>query len=359
MRATDLNGKFSESAGLGIKQLHEDIQDDDDGIVFGYSSMSQALEDIPIRKRRVSQATASSALTLKTSIESIRETETDEGDDIESIPRSRLSQGGWSSAEPSTVPLPTTQRKLHDQYLYIKMSLHPLTLSKYIASEPPKSTDVYPIRHCFHSNVSAKILLAILDGIDYLHSQRIVHRDLKPANIFLSIQEGRCPSLTGSVNVTSCSECPAATPSGNFYITPCIGDFGLIAEIRDDHLPKNEPVPSEKFTYKPSPLAELAPKPVGTQFYRPPAMPSREPYICEKLDVFSLGVMAFELVNQFTTGFERVDLLGRLNKGNLPLAFEHHPFARGVKGMTRLDRDERWDCKKVRKWLEDLLKNER
>ena len=177
-----------------------------------------------------------------------------------------------------------------------------------------------------------------------------MHRDLKPANIFLSVHEGRSPSLTGSVNIRSCSECPKSSGVEDIYITPCIGDFGLIAEIKD------ESVTSDQATFKPSPLATLAPKPVGTQFYRPSVMPKTEPYICEKLDVFSLGVIAFELVNKFTTGFERVDLLGKLNRGNIPAWFENHQFSRGVQGMTRLDRDQRWSCKQAREWLEELLK---
>jgi hypothetical protein len=62
----------------------------------------------------------------------------------------------------------------------------------------------------------------------------------------------------------------------SIYITPCIGDFGLIAEL--------ENTAAGEQAFEPSLLATLQPKPVGTHFYRPASMPKVAPIICQKLD---------------------------------------------------------------------------
>lgn len=65
--------------------------------------------------------------------------------------------------------------------LHMQMSLHPMTLADFLA--PPtimgfEGEVVPPLQHCFHSQPSINILLAILEGLDYLHNEGIVVRTL-------------------------------------------------------------------------------------------------------------------------------------------------------------------------------------
>jgi translation initiation factor 2-alpha kinase 3 len=82
---------------------------------------------------------------------------------------------------------------------------------------------------------------------------------------------------------------------------------------------------------------------VGTEFYRPPANTDDsdtpgyfdEYKIDEKLDVFSLGVILFELVYQLNTKMERQLVLNQLTRGSISFPDD---FASKVDhGETKLD----------------------
>ena len=89
----------------------------------------------------------------------------------------------------------------------------------------------------------------------------------------------------------------------------------------------------------------------GTRFYYPVS----SGVICPKLDVYSLGVIAFELVYQFGTKSERSIVLDRLGKGIFPKEFETHEMADGIIRMLCTTREERWSCSDVRKWLRTII----
>ena len=140
--------------------------------------------------------------------------------------------------------------------------------------------DIAKLRHCFHPKISLQILQKILKGVQYLHVQNVVHRDLKPANVFLSIyQSSFRPS--GCVDISTCKEC-GWREQKFVYVNPRIGDFGLVTTLaQPDALPP-----------------QVASRAVGTEFYRPPVSSGIS---SEKLDVFALGVIAFELLHRFDT----------------------------------------------------------
>jgi translation initiation factor 2-alpha kinase 3 len=231
------------------------------------------------------------------------------------------------------------QRKL-DILLFIKMDFYPMSLEKFIL---PEAREV-KVKHCFHTPTATRILGAILDGVEYIHSEGIVHRDLKPSNILLSVDHGpKKPSFSSAVEITRCPECANNPESKQIFITPHIGDFGLAVEMR--RAPRDAPrTPQGGYAFESTERA-----PAGSKYYLPP---TDADIICPKLDVYSLGVIALELFYRLDTKSERAVVLQELKDGIIPSKFATHKMASGIKGMTFGERDDRWDCATIRKWLE-------
>jgi eukaryotic translation initiation factor 2-alpha kinase 3 len=287
--------------------------------------------------------------------------------------------------------------------LCLQMSLHQLNLASYLSPEPPSTAPSLDplhksahIRHCFHLKPSLSIFLGILSGVQYLHSAGIVHRDLKPANIFLSED----PILRPGFVDASCLACPQQYSR---YLNARIGDFGLVGNTTEEL----------------SAAACASDKVVGTELYRPPRtqIPTSSSsdggdangkdlansvytasMVNEKIDVFALGVLLFELLWRFDTKTERFVVLNALTRsGTLPVNFggiiEHansdstaHVWSEGsegdlgpagvdtanreqrqqtyelgdmiarcIAGMVQSNPTDRWDCTRVKECIERLL----
>lgn len=170
--------------------------------------------------------------------------------------------------------------------VHMQMALYPMTLTDFLSSDTSSSTKVPPLVHCFHLKPSVRILLAILDGIAYLHQNQIVHRDLKPGNIFLAPScSSRLPD--GSVDLSLCDDCDKHGNADPISLKVRIGDFGLVtalATARDENSGEGP---------------ESSKSPVGTELYNPPdgvrgtASPA--------LDIYAAGIVAVELLCPFGT----------------------------------------------------------
>ena len=287
--------------------------------------------------------------------------------------------------------------------LCLQMSLHQLNLAGYLSPEPPPTApSLDPLhksahtRHCFHLKPSLSIFLGILSGVQYLHSAGVVHRDLKPANIFLSEDSILRPGFVDA----SCFACPQQYSR---YLNARIGDFGLVGNITEEL----------------SAAACTLDKVVGTELYRPPQTQVLTSSVSdgdgtkgkdlvnsvyaasmvnEKIDVFALGVLLFELLWRFDTKTERFVVLNALTRsGTLPADFgriieyansgstahvrseggegdlgpagvdaAHQEqrqrtyelgdmIARCIAGMVHSDPADRWDCARVKECVERLL----
>lgn len=172
----------------------------------------------------------------------------------------------------------TTDRVLA---IHLQMGLYPLTLADFLLSRSSMPTgEGVPLAHCFHLQASLAILVALLDGVEYLHTQGICHRDLKPANVFLAANHNPRNSH-GTVDLLLCNACRAEGQAHSTVLNVRIGDFGLVTALA----PPGS-VPVEDAT------------PIGTELYRPLRPPSNASAV---LDVFALGIMAFELLWPFST----------------------------------------------------------
>ena len=142
-------------------------------------------------------------------------------------------------------------------YLFIKMELCVDTLSNFLQN-----------RTIVDQNKSLKIFKEIVKGLDYLHSQNIIHRDLKPSNI-----------LFDKLN--------------NVKIT----DFGMSINLNENKLLGNSKGSDEygTFTY-------LSPESLKENIYS------------KYSDIYSLGIILFELLNIFGTDMEKYKLIADLKK---------------------------------------------
>ncbi|OKL57812.1 hypothetical protein UA08_06962 [Talaromyces atroroseus] len=349
-------------------------------------------------QRRGSRFTNASSLSKK----SIAISSEDEDEDVESIQRNFsipkagvLSHDYTSTWDPTDTDIFTNdmsddQSKLQltrrdkpqnqTVVLHIQMSLHPLTLSTLLNPRHGNYNNIGRpplVRHCFHLLPSLRILLGILSGVEYLHSKGIVHRDLKPANIFLSTRED---------DEDICHSCHG-TNSGRIarQYRPRIGDFGLVADI--SHCTEMQASDDGVVTVQKSTAEHRRFRHVGTEFYYPPKKPqastpgqesSDYSAINEKLDVFALGVILFELLYRLDTKMERQLVLSELTRRGLqdgivriPHDFEDKidcgrvKLANGmsvarsvstcIKGMLEPDTQRRWTCKDVRKSLQEIV----
>ncbi|KAF3455460.1 hypothetical protein FNV43_RR00087 [Rhamnella rubrinervis] len=107
-----------------------------------------------------------------------------------------------------------------------------------------------------------RIFLEILEGVSFIHSQGIVHGDLAPKNIFLD-KNNRVK----------------------------IGDFGIAKFVERNELSQ-----------------------VGFEYYSAPEIPCQPD---PRSDIFSLGIILFELFHELKTGHERYTVLNMLRDSKL------------------------------------------
>lgn len=336
-------------------------------------------------RRWDSHATASSRHSKKSSVAGLEEDE-----DVESIPRDfgHRSYGQTSTFGETddifTDGLSQDQSKLQVQrqcrsgnqapavILHIQMSLHPISLSSYLNPQAANKNDGNGCssarRHCYHLMPSLKLFLDIVSGVEYLHSKNIVHRDLKPANIFLSLPENS--------KTDTCIPCNSEPNSPSHFCHPRIGDFGLVADI--SHLNS----PASEGTVTPFHHGPKIQRVVGTEFYRPPANTDDrdnagyfdEYKIDEKLDVYALGVILFELVYRLNTKMERQLVLNELTRGSVSFpddfaskidhgetkldigVFVADSLKACIQGMLCRQSHRRWSCQDVRDQLRQIYK---
>ncbi|KAJ8923794.1 hypothetical protein NQ315_010376 [Exocentrus adspersus] len=128
------------------------------------------------------------------------------------------------------------------------------------------------------------IFLQILDAVEYVHLSGLIHRDLKPSNIFFS--------LDGQIKV---------------------GDFGLVKDMDDAF-----DLEMIKSGHSPSYRGHTVE--VGTQLYMSPEQFQSRIYDY-KVDIYSLGLIFFELLVPFSTDMERIKTLTDVKKNKYPKDF--------------------------------------
>eukprot|EP00066_Takifugu_rubripes_P009668 XP_003976848.1 PREDICTED: eukaryotic translation initiation factor 2-alpha kinase 3 [Takifugu rubripes] len=134
-------------------------------------------------------------------------------------------------------------------------------------------------------NQCLDIFLQIAEAVDFLHSKGLMHRDLKPSNIFFTMDD-----------------------------VVKVGDFGLVTAMDQE---EDDDGPT---ALTPAPLLTRHTGQVGTKLYMSPEQLSGNSY-SHKVDIYSLGLILFELLCPFRTQMERVRTLTEVRALRFPEVF--------------------------------------
>lgn len=192
--------------------------------------------------------------------------------------------------------------------LYIQMELCGQNLKKWIRE---RNETFFKHRNDLETSLllnveqhkySLNLFKQILKGVEFLHEHHLIHRDLKPQNIFFNLTGDRLK----------------------------IGDFGLATFHEDDIFVEHSPVrwdpklPSGSSGFDHS-------KGLGTMVYIAPEQKNSTKYDV-KADMFSIGIIFWELLQPFQTRMEKGKTLDDLKcRSILPSNFVNaYPEAAAV-----------------------------
>uniref|UniRef100_H3CYY3 Eukaryotic translation initiation factor 2-alpha kinase 3 n=1 Tax=Tetraodon nigroviridis TaxID=99883 RepID=H3CYY3_TETNG len=205
------------------------------------------------------------------------------GKNSSSSSHTRQQESAPSSSPPRptslTLALPTPPNQRVQQspkvYLYIQMQLcRKENLKDWMAQRSlPEQRE---------HNQCLDIFLQIAEAVDFLHSKGLMHRDLKPSNIFFTMDD-----------------------------VVKVGDFGLVTAMDQE---EDDDGPS---ALTPAPLLTRHTGQVGTKLYMSPEQLSGNSY-SHKVDIYSLGLILFELLCPFRTQMERVRTLTEVRALRFP-----------------------------------------
>ncbi|KAJ9578241.1 hypothetical protein L9F63_005540 [Diploptera punctata] len=169
--------------------------------------------------------------------------------------------------------------KVSRMYLFIQMQLcQRQSLREWLSKNSCNRSTSYAI-HIFGQ---------IVQAVEYVHLKGLIHRDLKPSNIFFSMND--------EIKV---------------------GDFGLVTAMVETAVQRT---PSPDFSDTIC-TDETHTARVGTQLYMSPEQAFGLPYNY-KVDIYSLGIILFELLVPFNTLMERSCTLMDLRNNKFPQHFQ-------------------------------------
>lgn len=229
-----------------------------------------------------------------------------------------------SSVDPTLSKSASTSPTKNDSLIvYLQMELCDFTLEDYISQrnalifgekEAQKkairldrlvSVDLQSGKYTINAYESRRIFKAIVKGLHYIHGQGLMHRDLKPYNILFAGDE-YSPKISDFGLASDVS-----------MMTTCSATCGICSFVgcSDPHAESLEAdVPHRAITT--APLECLLTKGIGTSTYASPEQLNSATYN-EKADIYSLGIIFFELFCPFRTQMERARILASLKEHKL------------------------------------------
>ncbi|XP_066288618.1 eukaryotic translation initiation factor 2-alpha kinase 1-like isoform X2 [Branchiostoma lanceolatum] len=181
--------------------------------------------------------------------------------------------------------------------LYIQMQLCQRSLRDWMVSRNAQAALLRDPFGFVSEDDNMRLFQEILQGVNYIHSQGLMHRDLKPPNIFLIGEDEHV----------------------------CIGDFGLAREDLLDTQGSSPPLtPLEMPDVATGETTHTSG--VGTCTYASPEQLKGTTYN-SKSDMYSMGVILFELFHPFGTEMERAKSIQDVREGRVlpPVLVERWP----------------------------------
>ena len=159
------------------------------------------------------------------------------------------------------------------------------------------------------------IFREILEALVYTHERKIIHRDLKPANIFWDERTRKIK----------------------------LGDFGVATNLNEDKFG----LIKKDFSEDRIDMSDKT-KGVGTPIYRAPEQTKSGRYN-EKADIYSLGIILFEMYYNFSTRMERQILITQLSKnGIFPTDFKNIEVRKLIKSLVSENPADRPSARSLR-----------
>ncbi|KRX70676.1 Eukaryotic translation initiation factor 2-alpha kinase 1 [Trichinella sp. T6] len=187
--------------------------------------------------------------------------------------------------------------------LYLQMELCSWTLKDWMdeRNAAVKSNCSSPF-DLVNADVNEIILRQLVEAIQYIHSQNVMHRDLKPSNVFLS---GQKPQVL-------------------------LGDFGLACQFLSPEIwSEQENNNFTKVEQQPQPTKQHS-KAIGTSLYASPEQLKLSTYD-NKTDMYSFGIIVYEMYFPFQTAMERAVHIGRLRQQSIAEDFQQKwPVIAGI-----------------------------
>lgn len=201
------------------------------------------------------------------------------------------------------------KKRKFEMLLYIQMQLClPHTLEEWLWSEERVQKRIVNMKE------ARNIFLQIIKGLAHVHAAHIIHRDIKPSNIFITADK-----------------------------VVKLGDFGLATAesfVEDLDSPR-ERRSSKKWKHEHT-------IGVGTHTYASPEQLSRKHYDT-KSDIFSVGIILFEMLHPFSTKSERAHVLSNVRKGIIPKeSIKQYPLEMNlVKECVNIDPKKRPSAQEI------------
>lgn len=248
----------------------------------------------------------------------------------------RRDEDSWSDGSLSPRSRSTTprQQRPRNTYLYIQMEHCPRTLRDLLDSALIDDKHPSAVGPAAFWDLSQQLL----DGLTYLHQEGVVHRDLTPSNVFI-VQNGASYVVKigdfglatnvlseGSPHAPAMNSMPLDGPTDDDVLTetgagpPAIHDMLFPDDSQAFEEAESPPAASAAEPPSEPPICEHTDE-MGTLAYRAPEVKRNRPYT-EKVDIFSMGVILFELVYPFSTRMERWVVLDKLRRAVYPADFD-------------------------------------